>query len=98
MTTSKVISHTKGAEHMVKKHVAVLIVFLVASIAVADDIPLTNWTVTIEPPTKTSAGPRGGLRIQSDVLNVNSSFIPIAPCRLVDTRNPDGLFGGPKFI
>jgi YVTN family beta-propeller protein len=25
-------------------------------------------------------------------------FVPIAPCRLVDTRNPDGNFGGPPIL
>src|SRR5450631_3437784 len=26
-----------------------------------------------------------------------TSFVPLAPCRLIDTRDPDGPFGGPKL-
>ena len=34
----------------------------------------------------------------SDVTNINSAglrFIPVTPCRVADTRNPNGAFGGP---
>jgi YVTN family beta-propeller protein len=28
---------------------------------------------------------------------VASQFVPLSPCRIVDTRNPDGAFGGPPI-
>jgi uncharacterized repeat protein (TIGR01451 family) len=37
----------------------------------------------------------------SDVTKVNSAglrFVPVTPCRVADTRNPNGAFGGPPLI
>src|SRR5205823_9087876 len=37
----------------------------------------------------------------SDVTKVNSAglrFVPVTPCRVADTRNPNGAFGGPSLI
>jgi uncharacterized repeat protein (TIGR01451 family) len=34
----------------------------------------------------------------SDVTNIHTTglrYVPVTPCRLADTRNPDGAFGGP---
>jgi hypothetical protein len=31
------------------------------------------------------------------VLNAALEFVPITPCRVVDTRNPGGTFGGPEL-
>jgi hypothetical protein len=33
----------------------------------------------------------------SPPVTTGSDFVPLAPCRLVDTRNPNGAFGGPSM-
>ena len=41
----------------------------------------------------------GGTSSQGDVYSLTTGqyLIPVTPCRLVDTRNPDGPFGGPAI-
>lgn len=53
------------------------------------DVPLRNWTVPSAQSTK-------GLKVQSNALpSVPTTFVAITPCRLVDTRDPNGPYGGP---
>jgi hypothetical protein len=68
------------------------VVFLSSPILLAQhvDIPVTNWTV----PPYTAA--TGGLRTMVDVAGPRA-FIPVQPCRVVDTRNPAGPYGGPAL-
>lgn len=63
-------------------------VFSLASVA-AQDIPLNNWSV----PQQSS---RGKADSNGDVTKA-SVFVAVTPCRLVDTRNPAGPFGGPSL-
>jgi len=71
-----------------------LIVFLASSAAFADDVvPLVNWPVP-------STGSGGTHKYQPKALADLSNpvvFVPITPCRVVDTRNANGPFGGPIF-
>lgn len=55
----------------------------------AEDIPLQNWPVP-------SAGSRGSVASNADMSNA-TTFVAVTPCRLLDTRNPAGPFGGPAF-
>jgi len=71
-----------------------LVLLLVSSIAFADDdIPLVNWPV----PGSSSAAthrftPKAAVDIGGPLV-----FVPVTPCRVVDTRNATGAFGGPIF-
>ena len=42
----------------------------------------------------------GGLSVVNGAINVGSgnSFWTVAPCRVIDTRNPDGPLGGPALV
>ncbi len=61
-----------------------------------------NGTITI-----TESGAANSPQTIAVVLTVNSStpsvtsgvthFVPVTPCRISDTRNPDGAFGGPAI-
>jgi hypothetical protein len=75
---------------MRKSWIAAL-VFLCSSFLLGQhvDIPVTNWTV---PPYT----PASGLRTMVDVAGPRA-FIPVQPCRVVDTRNPAGPYGGPAL-
>ena len=55
------------------------------------EIPVTNWTV---PPY---AAPAEGLRPMVDVTGPRA-FIPVVPCRVVDTRLAAGPYGGPALL
>jgi hypothetical protein len=67
----------------------ILAVALAATLS-AQEIPVTNWTV----PAFRSA--TGGLTPMSDVTQ-GTSFVGMEPCRIVDTRNPAGPYGGPAL-
>jgi hypothetical protein len=56
----------------------------------AQQIPLRNWTV---PPYVHS---EVGLTTMTDV-SPGVGFTAMAPCRVVDTRNPDAPYGGPAL-
>ena len=60
-----------------------------ACAAIAQDVPLTNWTV---PPYFSS----GGLSPMTDYTPPRA-FVAVAPCRVVDTRNAAGPYGGPAL-
>jgi hypothetical protein len=60
---------------------AILASFVFGAVALAQDIPLNNWTV---PPYRTT-GAAGGLSTMADVTPA-ISFVGVLPCRLVDTR------------
>jgi hypothetical protein len=64
------------------------VVFLCCGLLVAGDIPLTNWAI----PTKHLA-----IGANADISNPGF-FIAVTPCRVVDTRNANGPFGGPKLV
>ena len=70
------------------RRIVVLIMFLTSSALLAQhvDIPLTNWTV---PPY---TGSSGRITTMSDISGPRP-FIPIQPCRVVDTRG-GGVFTG----
>jgi hypothetical protein len=55
--------------------------FFAAAAALAQDIPLRNWTV----PAYRTNGAEGGLSTMADITPA-VPFVGIAPCRLVDTR------------
>jgi hypothetical protein len=52
-----------------------------------------NATGTLSPSTVTVSGPQTGSGPSSTPLQ----FVPITPCRIADTRNPTGPFGGPEL-
>ncbi|HEX9147968.1 MAG TPA: hypothetical protein VF958_02285 [Thermoanaerobaculia bacterium] len=60
--------------------------------AQAIDIPVSNWTVP--PYTASRAG--GGLTTMTD-FTPPRVFVAVVPCRVVDTRNPNGPYGGPPL-
>src|SRR5512140_3615683 len=67
--------------------------FVLASPAAAlDDVPLGNWTV----PGGSSA-PQKGFSPTADVGTSPVLFVPVAPCRVADTRNALGAYGGPAL-
>jgi hypothetical protein len=71
-----------------------LVVLFGAFAAFADDaVPLVNWPVP-------GAGSSGTHKFQPRALSDTSNplvFVPVTPCRVVDTRNANGPFGGPIF-
>jgi hypothetical protein len=58
-----------------------LAVLLVSSVLIAEDIPLSNWTV----PAYHGSASSGGITTMADVTP-GVAFVGFAPCRLVDTR------------
>ena len=75
-----------------RRAVLVSLVLLASSSLLAQqvDIPLSNWTV---PPYR-AASP--GITPMVD-LDGPRAFIPVQPCRIVDTRLANGLYGGPAL-
>ena len=62
-----------------------------------DDRPLRNWPVALDSIVH-GTQQEGRLTEASNALPSGSTtFIALAPCRLVDTRNPAGPFGGPAY-
>src|SRR5882724_6491042 len=53
----------------------------------AQNIPLTNWPVSTRHFTPRAAADLGNAAV----------FTAITPCRVLDTRNPAGPYGGPAF-
>jgi len=64
---------------------------LVAGVALAQTIP--NWTA---PPTWTPS--KGMTATTMADLSNPVPFIPVTPCRVADTRNPNGAYGGPALV
>jgi hypothetical protein len=59
------------------------------------EIPLENWLPALAEWTRVdSTGSQGEIATMA-LPSEASHFIAIAPCRVVDTRRPDGLHGGP---
>jgi hypothetical protein len=52
-----------------------------------------NWTVPAYHPARAE----GGLQIMTDI-NFGGTFVPMVPCRVFDTRNAVGPYGGPRLI
>jgi len=79
------------------------VVFTVASIALAEDdrdqrdaVTLRDWPVSFE---RLHRAEKNDLQPASDAVpSAASHFITVVPCRVVDTRNPAGLYGGPSFV
>lgn len=64
--------------------------------APTQDIPLRNWPVSFDHFARPT--PSGKLQPVTNAAASNpGNFVAIAPCRLVDTRNANGAFGGPMF-
>jgi hypothetical protein len=61
-------------------------------LALAQQIPVTNWTV----PTFRSSSTSGGLSTMTDV-SPGIAFVAMSPCRVIDTRNAVGPYGGPAL-
>jgi len=40
----------------------------------------------------------GGLTVVNGAINIGKSFSTVAPCRVIDTRDPDGSLGGPALV
>ncbi len=58
------------------------------------------YGTTYEGGTGTYGGSNGGgtvFRLSSGLSPTNWQFVPVTPCRVVDTRNPNGPFGGPPI-
>jgi len=55
----------------------------------AEDVPLQNWPV----PQSSS---RAKVASNADVSEA-AVFVAVTPCRIADTRNPNGPYGGPAF-
>jgi hypothetical protein len=80
---------------MISPRLALALLFLPGTL-IAQDVPLTNWTV---PPYQPR--PLGGLTTMADITP-GVGFVGVAPCRLVDTRQagfpagygPPALAGG----
>lgn len=64
-------------------------VLLLCGSALADDVPLQNWTVP--------SSSRWHVQSTGDITNA-TVFVAVTPCRLLDTRLPNGPFGGPQYI
>jgi hypothetical protein len=70
-----------------------------------ESVPLNDWRVPFEQ-IRVKVMETEPLRIAERSLHpsVNavpsaaSHFITIVPCRIVDTRNPNGAYGGPKLV
>jgi hypothetical protein len=77
---------------------AAAIVLPLSAQSPSNDVPLRNWDVPfsqLDAPAQSS----GRLRMGANALpSAQSVFVAIAPCRIVDTRNADGPFGGPIFV
>lgn len=70
-----------------------LIVLLASSAVFADDaVPLKNWPVPSASGSPSRLHPKTAADISSPLV-----FVAITPCRLVDTRNANGPFGGPIY-
>jgi hypothetical protein len=50
---------------------------------------------TVDNPPGTN--PPGGLSVVNGAINIGRSLWTVAPCRVIDTRNPDGPLGGPAL-
>ena len=62
------------------------------------NVPLRGWEVPFWQLNDSTATSSRGLKTQANAaLSQPSSFVPIVPCRLVDTRNAAGPYGGPPF-
>ena len=73
--------------------VAVALLGGFASLAAADDsVPLRNWKV----PAYAGTGSGDDLGKLVDI-SPGVAFVAMTPCRMVDTRNAVGPYGGPKF-
>ncbi len=64
----------------------VVFAVVLALATLADDVPLKNWAV-----------PSGGKVASQGDISRSSVFVAVTPCRVLDTRRPTGLFGGPAF-
>jgi hypothetical protein len=68
-----------------------------------EDVPLRDWIVDFTQAGKlaqqTNSEPlmRGPRLAQADAVSAPGNFVSITPCRVVDTRNPNGPFGGPQL-
>ena len=73
-------------ELMVRKPILLMTVMglLSAASLAAQSIPLSNW----KPPLKMAG--------TADISG-GTPFIAVTPCRVVDTRNANGTYGGPSF-
>jgi hypothetical protein len=69
-----------------------LVVLLGSSAAFADDVPLVNWPV----PEAASGSHKLHPKAASDISNP-VVFVAVTPCRVADTRNANGTYGGPIF-
>jgi hypothetical protein len=64
---------------------------LVSSLLAAQEIP--NWTV----PPYAGARPAGQLSTMTDT-SPGIAFVAMSPCRVFDTRNANGAYGGPRLL
>ena len=62
-------------------------------LALAQQTPVTNWTV---PPYR-GTGASGGLSTMTDI-SPGIAFVAMSPCRVFDTRNANGPYGGPRLL
>ena len=67
--------------------------FVGAAAAIAEDIPLRNWTVP-------SASSGKGRSTQADIGIGATLFVPVTPCRVADTRGNGfvGAYGPPALV
>jgi hypothetical protein len=68
-----------------------VVLSLIPSFLAAQEIP--NWTV---PPYRGSSA-SGGLSTMTDI-SPGIAFVAMSPCRVFDTRNANGAYGGPRLL
>jgi hypothetical protein len=64
-----------------------IVVVLCCTLVFGQSIPLKNWTV----------GKKLTISANADISNPGV-FVAVNPCRVVDTRNPTGTYGGPALV
>lgn len=63
-----------------------------------DNVPLRNWAVAFDKVVRVAPSATGKFIAATDAVGVQgTTFIPVTPCRIVDTRNAVGAFGGPIY-
>lgn len=60
-------------------------------------LQLKNWAVAFDRVVRSRVPGDEGEIVADAVPSAATHFIAIVPCRVVDTRNPEGLYGGPKM-
>ena len=77
---------------MSRSPIAALLFLASSALSGQSDPPVSNWTV----PPYTAASRSGGITAMTD-FTPPRVFVAVVPCRVVDTRNAPGSYGGPPL-